>query len=121
MGDNPLTFWEINARDGKRLAGFYRAVFDWEMEYEDSNEFHTVRSAGGDGAGIDGGIFTGKGQLAPHRALYVMVESVEETTERAREAGAKVLLEPFDGPGGRRLAFFEDLEGHVMGIASARS
>jgi predicted enzyme related to lactoylglutathione lyase len=115
MAANPVYFWEINARDGKKLAAFYRDVFSWEMDYEDANEFHTVHSQGADGKGIPGGIFTGKGALPPHRALYVRVDSVEDTAAAAEKAGGKIVLEPFDGPG-VRLCFVEDLEGHVVGL-----
>lgn len=120
MAGNPVYFWEINARDGKALAAFYHDVFDWEMDYEDSNEFHTVHSAGPDGKGIAGGIFTGKGALPPHRALYVRVESVDETSAAALKAGGKIVQGPFDGPGGVRLCFVEDPEGHVVGLVGPR-
>jgi predicted enzyme related to lactoylglutathione lyase len=121
MTARPVCFWEINARDGKKLAEFYRSTFGWKMDYDESNDFHTVHSVSEDGKGIPGGIFTGKGQLPPHRALYVTVTSVEDAVDRARDAGAKVLLETFDGPNGLPLAFFEDLEGHVIGVVGTEA
>jgi predicted enzyme related to lactoylglutathione lyase len=112
---DPVFFWEINARDGDALAGFYADVFGWKTE-RDNTGFHTVHSRDEQERGIAGGIFTGKGQLPPHRALYVMVDSVQTTLDAAREAGAEILLEPFAGPGGQQLAFFADPEGHITGL-----
>jgi len=119
MSSNPVFFWEINAHDGEKLSAFYNAVFDWGTEADDSG-FHLIRSVAEEGKGIAGGIFTGKGQIPPHRALYVRVDSAGESLDRAREAGASVLLEPFEGPNGNTLAFFEDLEGHTIGLVEKK-
>ena len=115
MSTNPVFFWEINAHDGEKLTEFYNSVFDWAADADETG-FHLVNSVGDDGTGVAGGIFTGKGMIPPHRALYVRVDSASETVEKARTAGAKVLLEVFEGPGGNLLAFFEDLEGHTIGV-----
>jgi predicted enzyme related to lactoylglutathione lyase len=53
------------------------------------------------GRGVGGGIV----ECGTERALwlpYVEVADVAAVTERAREAGARVLLEPREGPAGRR-------------------
>ena len=119
MSSNPVFFWEINAHDGEKLSAFYNAVFDWGTEADDSG-FHLIRSVDEEGKGVAGGIFTGKGQIPPHRALYVRVDSASESLDRACEAGASVLLEPFEGPNGNTLAFFEDLEGHTIGLVEKK-
>lgn len=115
MSSNPIVFWEINAHDGEKLSAFYNSVFDWSAE-ADENGFFSVQSVSDEGKGITGGIFTGKGQIPPHRALYVPVDSAAETLEKVRAAGGKVMLKPFEGPGGNILAFFEDPEGHTTGV-----
>jgi hypothetical protein len=43
------------------------------------------------------------------------VDSVEDTVEKVKHAGGKILQEPFEA-GTVKLAFFEDPEGHVTGI-----
>jgi predicted enzyme related to lactoylglutathione lyase len=119
MSADPVFFWEINAHNGETLAAFYEQVFGWSANRDDSG-FHSIDSRDKEGRGIAGGIFTGKGQLPPHRALYVQVDSAAETIDKVRGAGGTVLLEPFEGPGGVTLAFFEDLEGHVTGLVERR-
>lgn len=98
---NPVVFWEINARDGCAVARFYQDVFQWKTE-RDSSGFHTIYSGKTEPDengknGISGGIFTGEGQLPPHRALYVEVETATEIVRRVQKAGGKVLFETHYG------------------------
>ena len=50
--------------------------------------------------------------------LYVYVENVDETYERAVEAGAETLEPPSDLPYGDRRAMVKDLWGNLWQIAS---
>jgi len=109
-----VTFWEINAQDGPALTGFYRNVFGWEAREEGSIPIYNLDS-GGDGA-IDGAIFTGRGRLPTHRCLYVAVEDVDATCELVKREGRPILQGPFDIQERVRLAFFEDPEGHMIGL-----
>lgn len=116
MAHSPVVWWEINARDGESLMRFYRAVFGWECRHdEDSGIWHLDSGQGRAGA-ISGGVFTGKGVLPPHRCLYVEVEDVDAVVERAKAEGRPILQGPFDLEGVGRLAFFEDPEGHMIGL-----
>jgi len=96
--NNPIVYWEINAKDGPALAEFYRDVFFFFF-----------------GGGIDGGIFTGKGLLPPHRALYIEVEDIREVLEKVSKRGIEILQGPFES-GNAILAFFRDPEGHMLGL-----
>jgi PhnB protein len=51
-------------------------------------------------------------------ALYVYVENVDETVERAVSLGAKVLIAAADQPWGDRIAWFIDPAGHVWTAAT---
>jgi predicted enzyme related to lactoylglutathione lyase len=110
--NNPIVYWEINAKDGPALAEFYRDVFEWESAVDDTG-FHSFKS--GNTGGIDGGIFTGKGLLPPHRALYIEVENLREVLEKVSRRGIEILQGPFE-LGNVILAFFRDPEGHMLGL-----
>ncbi len=110
--NSPIVYWEINAKDGPALAEFYRDVFEWESSVDDTG-FYSFKS--GSARGIDGGIFTGKGLLPPHRALYIEVEDIKIVLERVARRGAEILLGPFES-GNAILAFFRDPEGHMLGL-----
>jgi PhnB protein len=51
-------------------------------------------------------------------ALYVYVENVDETVERAVSRGAKILLPAANQPWGDRIAWFMDPAGHVWTAAT---
>jgi len=110
--NSPIVYWEINAKDGPALAEFYRDVFEWESSVDDTG-FYSFKS--GSAGGIDGGIFTGKGLLPTHRALYIEVEDIKIVLERVARRGAEILLGPFES-GNAILAFFRDPEGHMLGL-----
>jgi len=108
----PVVYWEINALDGESLSEFYEEVFEWETEVSDT-KFHSFKS--GVPKGINGGIFTGKGTLPTHRALYIEVEDMDEIIERVKNQGLEILQGPFES-GNNILAFFTDPEGHMIGL-----
>lgn len=108
----PVVYWEINAVDGESLSEFYEEVFDWETKVSDTG-FHSFKS--GDPKGINGGIFTGKGVLPTHRALYIEVEDINEIIKRVQDHGQEILQGPFKS-GNTILAFFTDPEGHMIGL-----
>lgn len=116
MAKHPVCFWEINAEDAEPLANFYKNVLEWKISFNHQSGFYSVASGTGKDGGIAGGIFSGKGQLPPHRALYVEVEAVDEVMTRVSLHGGKVALEPYDIAGVGRLAFFRDPEGHMIGL-----
>jgi len=51
-------------------------------------------------------------------ALYVYVENVDETVERAVSRGAKVLMAAANQPWGDRIAWFIDPAGHIWTAAT---
>ncbi|MCB9465158.1 MAG: VOC family protein [Candidatus Eisenbacteria bacterium] len=116
MARNPVIWWEINAKDGERLTEFYREVFEWDCPLDEGSGIWEVDSTGGRSGAISGGIFTGKGRLPYHRCLYVEVEDIEEMTRRVVANGLPILQGPFEVGGGTQLAFFQDPEGHMIGL-----
>ena len=50
--------------------------------------------------------------------LYVYVEDVDETVQRAVAHGARILMAAADQPWGDRIAWFIDPEGHVWTVAT---
>lgn len=90
-------------------------VFGWECRRDGAGVWD-VDSAGADGAGIGGSIFTGKGALPTHRCLCVRVEDTDAVAAKAVERGCPILQGPFDLEGVGRLAFLRDPEGHMVGL-----
>jgi predicted enzyme related to lactoylglutathione lyase len=96
---NPVVHLELHTGDQSSARAFYAGLCGWRSR--------RVESAGGSylaldlGDGFGGGIVecgTGRSLWLP----YVEVADIETATERARELGARVLLEPREGPAGWR-------------------
>ena len=95
----PVVHLELHTADLPGARAFYSGVCGWRPEQI------TVQSGSylalGMGAGLGGGIV----ECSARRPLwlpYVEVEDLGEATERARELGAQVALEPREGPAGWR-------------------
>ena len=112
---NRICYWEINLYDGPALVEFYTQLFGWETSLDERSGVYDLATAG-KGGGINGGIFTGKGALPTHRCLYVDVEDVDSIVAKAEALGRSILQGPFELEGVGRLAFFQDPEGHMIGL-----
>ena len=93
---------------------FYGGIFGWEfagpgpMPGDPPGDYYVARLHGDDVAGIGTLPASGAAPAAPAWNTHVAVESVGETTERARAAGAAVLVEPFGVPPAGRMAVIAD-------------
>jgi predicted enzyme related to lactoylglutathione lyase len=95
----PVVHLELHTADQARASAFYARLLRWRPEL--------IRVASGSYLAFElGGAFGGGivecGTRRPRWLPYVEVDQVEEFTERARQLGAAVLLEPREGPAGWR-------------------
>jgi hypothetical protein len=95
----PIVHLELHTADGPGAADLYAGLCGWRPE--------AVPTAGGEYLALELGRRLGGGivECPTARPLwlpYVQVAAVDDVTERARGLGASVLLEPRDGPAGRR-------------------
>jgi predicted enzyme related to lactoylglutathione lyase len=95
----PVVHLELHTANLSRACAFYTRLFGWPTE--------RIVAAGGSyvalglGRGLDGGVV----ECETHSPLwlpYVEVPEIAAATERARELGAAVPLEPREGPAGWR-------------------
>ena len=95
----PVVHLELHTGDMRGACDFYAQLLGW----------HPERVAAGDGSylalemgnGLGGGVVECKTRR-PLWLPYVEVAAIDRATERARELGAGVLLEPREGPAGWR-------------------
>jgi hypothetical protein len=111
---NPVVHWEIMARDGKRLQEFYAGLFGWTINDNNPMKYGLVDS-GGPG-GINGGI----GEACPggpsYLAVYVQVDDLQATLDKAASLGGKMVIPPTPVPNVGAIAMFQDPEGHCVGL-----
>ncbi len=96
---NPVVHLELHTGDLPRACAFYAGLCGWRPERIDagSGTYWALEL----GRGFGGGIV----ECTTRRPLwlpYVEVTAISAATERARELGASVLLEPREGPAGWR-------------------
>jgi predicted enzyme related to lactoylglutathione lyase len=95
----PVVHLELHTADLPGASAFYAGLCGWRPEQITVPSGSYLALEMGDGVG--GGIV----ECAARRPLwlpYVEVPDVGEATERARRLGARVLLEPREGPAGWR-------------------
>lgn len=112
----PVVWFEIAGRDYDTLQQFYATLFGWGIE-ADTDGYGMV-TTGGEG-GIPGGVFAPGGDVE-YVSFYVEVDDVAASLEQAEGLGAKTLQQPTALPGGRRIAMFDDPEGHRIGLIGRR-
>ena len=99
MPRNPLVHLELHTGDLPGALDFYERLCGWRPERVDcGTATYLALEIGG---GLDGGIV----ECETRRPLwlpYVGVPEINRATERARALGARVLLEPREGPAGWR-------------------
>ena len=97
-------YWnELITRDAEKAKAFYKSSIGWSFDAMPmENSTYWVAKMAGTPVG---GIFTMSGAEfggVPEQWLpYLAVDDVDARLKAAKAAGAKVLREPFDVPGGR--------------------
>lgn len=95
----PVVHLELHTGDHARASAFYAKLLCWHQELIEAGSGSYL--ALGLGGGFGGGIVE-CGTVRPLWLPYVQVDQIEESTERARQLGASVLLAPREGPAGWR-------------------
>jgi predicted enzyme related to lactoylglutathione lyase len=111
---NPVVHFEIGARDRKGLQDFYGQLFGWQINADNPMNYGMV-DTGGPG-GINGGIFqAGPGEPA-YLTVYVQVDDLQASLDKAASLGGKTLVPPMPIPNVGAIALFQDPEGHCVGL-----
>jgi predicted enzyme related to lactoylglutathione lyase len=99
--------------DPGAAVAFYGGLFGWEFEDVmppgSPGKYFIARLRSGDVAAV-GSTALGGPPMATWNT-YVCVESADQTASQVREAGGKVLMDPFDVMTAGRMATFTDPEG----------
>jgi predicted enzyme related to lactoylglutathione lyase len=115
---NPVVHLELHTGDLPAARDFCAELLGWRAERVDAG-------AAGSYAALDIGRALGGGIVGcdagrPLWLPYVEVSDVTSTTERARSLGASVLLDPRDGPAGRRSVVATPAAGEIAFWQSRR-
>jgi predicted enzyme related to lactoylglutathione lyase len=112
---NPVAWFEVTGKDGKKLQDFYGKLFDWKMDANNPMNYGMVEQAEG---GIPGGVGASQ-DGSTNLTFYVQVADLQAALDKAGKLGGKTVMEPMDVPGGPTIAMFADPEGNVVGLMKA--
>jgi predicted enzyme related to lactoylglutathione lyase len=108
---NPVVHWEIVGKDGAKLQEYYAKLFGWEVNANNPFNYGLVDTKAG---GINGGIGTAEGHNWV--TIYVEVQDLDETLQKAESLGGKVVMPPTEIPNMVTIAMFADPEGNLVGL-----
>ena len=90
---NPFVHVELQTNDVAQAKQFYSKLFGWKLEdvpMPGGGSYTLIDVGGGTGGGMMQSPMPG---VPPHWLAYVGVDDVQASTKKAKELGAKVLVE----------------------------
>ena len=115
MGAPVVHFDIMGGKDGE-LERFYAELFAWKIDSNNPMKYGMVDTSSNDG--IKGGV--GPGNDGKSRVtIYVKVDDLRATLDRAERLGGTIILQPSQVPGGPALAMFADPAGNITGLMQA--
>lgn len=121
MPANPVVFWELGTHDGPRSLEFFKTVFGWSSSPVPGAKtfFHTVET-GGEGGGVDGGVFTLSQARPSFVTVYVLVEGIEAKAALVEKAGGLIVEPPHEISPGTWLCLFNEPSGVTFAMLEKR-
>ena len=112
---NPFVHVELSTDNPGKAKEFYKKIFDWKLDdMPMPNGTYTLINVG---EGVGGGMMQKRAPQAPNAWLaYVLVDSIDGTVKKAREFGAKILVEKTAIPNEGSFAVFTDPTGAPLGV-----
>ena len=109
----PIMHFEIASPNLDRSATFYRELFEWTVRDEEMAGYRLVKTSDGS---IGGGLLRTPEGIFPYVTIYVGVDDLAGTLDRAEELGGKRVFEPMPIPGVGTFAMFQDPDGVMLGL-----
>jgi predicted enzyme related to lactoylglutathione lyase len=112
---NGIFCWvDLGTNDAAGAKAFYGGLLGWEFDDLPTGEQGTYSTCRLRGRAVAGLYDRAE---PPGWGSYISVDDVDRATGRARELGAEVLVEPFDTPGGGRVATVRDPAGASVSLS----
>lgn len=117
--DRTIVHFEIPANDPEKLSAFYKSLFGWTIQKDESipqmSYWIIQTKAKEDDAGVNGGIYT-KADPNQRPVNYINVESIAEYSNKISQLGGKITMPKMEVPGHGWLAVALDPEGNAFGL-----
>ncbi len=111
-----VTHFEIYAKEPNALAEFYRELFGWKIEKLAGIDYFRIQTGAPDGRSIVGGLLQRPIEGPRSWVHYVSVDSIDQTIERLKKMGGKVVREKTAVPKTAWCAVVEDPQGNIFAV-----
>jgi hypothetical protein len=113
---NPFVHVELQSTDIKKARDFYGRLFDWKLEDSQMPGFGTYTMINV-GEGTGGGMMASQSPGAPSQWLaYVEVPDIASSTRKAKDLGAKVVLDVTPVADMGKMSVIVDPTGATLGL-----
>lgn len=113
---NPFVHVELQTTDLKKARDFYSRLFDWKLEDAPVPGFGTYTMIGV-GEGTGGGMMpVPQAGVPSHWLAYVNVADLASATRKAKELGAKVLVDSMPVSDMGKFSVITDPTGATLGL-----
>ncbi|MGA2596205.1 MAG: VOC family protein [Bryobacteraceae bacterium] len=109
----PVVLFEIGCKDRGKTSEFYSKMFDWEID--NAGPAARITSSSGQQPDLPGHIVALGHEPHNYVTVYVDVDDVAATLEKAAALGGKTIVPPITIPTGQ-FAWMADPEGTVIGL-----
>ena len=114
---NPVVHFEIAGKDAESLSEFYSSLFDWDAAGQIPGDVYGLEPAAENE--VRGHILptTDDMPVSNYVSIYVQVEDLQASLDKAESLGGKTCLPPKVIPGGNgAFAMFLDPSGNCIGL-----
>jgi len=111
---NPVAHFQILSKAPDDTARFYTTLFGWTVNANNAMGYRRLDT--GSNEGIDGGIWPLPPQAQNFVQLFISVDDVKSSTQKAESLGAKVVFPITVGPDGDKMAVLLDPQGMPFGV-----
>lgn len=124
MSKNPVVHFEMPYEDAKRVAGFYKTAFGWDMNNlgEQMGDYITAGTAETDAdrmvktpGTINGGFYPlSASPQSKEPSVVISVDNINKAMEDVKQAGGRLLGEPMEIPSIGLYVTFKDTENNSV-------
>ncbi len=111
---NPVMQFQILSKTPDETALFYSTLFGWTVD--GNNPMGYRRIATGSADGIQGGIWPAPPQSPNFVQLFIAVDDVKSSVQKAEKLGAKLIIPPTTLPDGDEMAVLHDPQGMSFAV-----
>jgi uncharacterized protein len=111
---NPVLQFQIISKDPDTTGRFYSELFGWRIEANNALGYRRIDT--GSKEGIQGGIWPAPSQAPAFVQLFVAVDDVKASVQRAEQLGARVVIPPTMLPEGDEMAVMHDPQGMSFAV-----